>query len=162
MLGRVPLTPGRDSAFIVLASGCVVLGCCCSEERPFTEVLDRNDSIKPAQRESGSLPPCWVRSFTHRGVRIGAKNVRQRLRFTRALLESKDLFMWFCLPLYVWVSGHNPSSVEKTPEQRSPRICFSPMLGTRDHRRQEKQASFRQEEAANRPVFGSLYLQGMG
>ena len=54
------------------------------------------------------------------------------------------------------------SSVETTPEQRSPRICFSPMLGTRDHRRQEKQASFRQEEAANRPVFGSLYLQGMG
>ena len=32
-------------------------------------------------------------SFTHRGVRIGAKNVRQRLRFTRALLESKDLFI---------------------------------------------------------------------
>ena len=28
------------------------------------------------QRESGSLPPCWVRSFTHRGVPIGAKNVR--------------------------------------------------------------------------------------
>ena len=27
---------------------------------------------------------------------IGAKNVRQRLRFTRALLESKDLFMQFC------------------------------------------------------------------
>ena len=47
-----------------------------------------NDSIKPAQRESGSLPPCWVRSFTHRGVLIGAKNVRQRLRFSRALLES--------------------------------------------------------------------------
>ena len=85
-----------------------------------------NDSIKPAQRESGSLPPCWVRSFTHRGVRIGAKDVRQRLRFTRALLESKDLFMWFCLPLYVWVSGHNPSSVETTPEQRSPRSAFPP------------------------------------
>ena len=85
-----------------------------------------NDSIKPAQRESGSLPPCWVRSFTHRGVPIGAKNVRQRLRFTRALLESKDLFMWFCLPLYVWVSGHNPSSVETTPEQRSPRSAFPP------------------------------------
>ena len=85
-----------------------------------------NDSIKPAQRESGSLPPCWVRSFTHRGVRIGAKNVRQRLRFTRALLESKDLFMWFCLRLYVWVSGHNPSSVETTPEQRSPRSAFPP------------------------------------
>ena len=84
-----------------------------------------NDSIKPAQRESGSLPPCWVRSFTHRGVRIGAKNVRQRLRFTRALLESKNLFMWFCLPLYVWVSGHNPSSVETTPEQRSPSKTFS-------------------------------------
>ena len=83
-------------------------------------------SISTPQRESGSLPPCWVRSFTHRGVRIGAKNVRQRLRFTRALLESKDLFMWFCLPLYVWVSGHNPSSVETTPEQRSPRSAFPP------------------------------------
>ena len=55
-----------------------------------------------------------------------------------------------------------PSRAQPLRHEPVPRICFSPMLGTRDHRRQEKQASFRQEEAANRPVFGSLYLQGMG
>ena len=78
------------------------------------------------QRESGSLPPCSVRSFTHRGVPVGAKNVRQRLRFTRALLESKDLSMWFSLPLCVWVSGLSPFSVETASEKRSPRTSYPP------------------------------------
>ena len=72
------------------------------------------------------MPPCSVRSFTHRGVPIGAKNVRQRLRFTRALLESKDLSMWFSLPLCVWVSGLSPFSVETASEKRSPRTSSPP------------------------------------
>ena len=60
-----------------------------------------NDSVKPAQTESGSLLPCLIHSFTHRGVPVVAKNDPHRMRFTRALLENKDFFMWFCLPLYV-------------------------------------------------------------
>ena len=30
---------------------------------------------------------------------VGAKNVPDRLRFTRGLLQSKDVWMWFCLPV---------------------------------------------------------------
>ena len=45
-----------------------------------------------------SVPPCWVRSFTHRGVPIGTKNFPDRVRFTRALLQSKDLSMLFSFP----------------------------------------------------------------
>ena len=36
-------------------------------------------------------------------VSIGAKNVSDRLRFTRALLHSKEVWMNFCLILRVWV-----------------------------------------------------------
>ena len=49
-----------------------------------------------------------------------------RLRFTRVLLWSKDLSMWFCLPLCVWLSGLNTNSNEIGPEKRSPRTAFPP------------------------------------
>ena len=73
-----------------------------------------------------SVPLCWVHSFTHRGVPVEAKNVPYRLRFTRALPESKGLSMWFCLPLCLWVSGLGPSSMETAPEKRYPRTAFPP------------------------------------
>ena len=34
------------------------------------------------ERISLSVPPCWVRSFTHRGVSIGVKNVPDTVSFT--------------------------------------------------------------------------------
>ena len=55
------------------------------------------------------MPICWICSFTHRGVSRGAKNVPHRLRFTRTLLQSKDLSMWFCLSLSVWFSELSPA-----------------------------------------------------
>ena len=85
-----------------------------------------NDSVKAAQRESGlcvsmlamQLPtqrcPRWSQEHSH------------RLRFTRALLESKDLSMRFSLPLCVWVSGIGPCSVETASEKRSPRTSYPP------------------------------------
>ena len=42
------------------------------------------------------VPPCWVHSFTHRGVSIGVKNVPDRVRFIRAILKSKGLSVWSC------------------------------------------------------------------
>ena len=48
------------------------------------------------------------------------------LRLTRVLLQSKDLSMWFCLPLCMWVSGLGSNSVEIAPEKRSPRTTFPP------------------------------------
>ena len=51
----------------------------------------------------------------HRGVSRGAKNVPHRLRFTRTLLQSKDLSMWFLPSLVIMVPqawpqfwGNNP------------------------------------------------------
>ncbi len=69
---------------------------------------------------------CWLCSFPHRDVPVGAKNIPHRLRFTRALLESKDLSMRFSLPLCVWVSGIGPCSVETASEKRSPRTSYPP------------------------------------
>ena len=73
-----------------------------------------------------SVPLCWVHRFAHKGVSIGTKNFADRVRFTRALLESKDLYTWFCLPMCMWVSGLGPSSVETAPEKRSPGTAFPP------------------------------------
>ena len=68
-----------------------------------------NDSFKAAQRESDSVSPCSVHSFTDRGVSIGNKNVPDRVRFTRALLESKDLSMWFFFPGAFGAPGSAPA-----------------------------------------------------
>ena len=62
-----------------------------------------------------SVPLHCVRIFTHRGVPVGAKKTPDRVRFTRALLQSNRLSVWFCLPLWVWVSALGPNSVETAP-----------------------------------------------
>ena len=67
------------------------------------------DSFKAAQRESDSVSPCSVHSFTDRGVSIGNKNVPDRVKFTRALLESKDLSMWFFFPCAFGAPGSAPA-----------------------------------------------------
>ena len=73
-----------------------------------------------------SVSLCWLCSFPHRDVPVGANNIPHRVRFTRALLESKDLSMRFSLPLCVWVSGIGPCSVETASEKRSPRTSYPP------------------------------------
>ena len=40
-----------------------------------------------------------ARSFTHRCVSVGIKKDSDRVRFIRAILKSKGLSMWSCLPL---------------------------------------------------------------
>ena len=42
-------------------------------------------------------------------VSIGNKNVPDRVRFTRALLESKDLSMWFFFPCAFGAPGSAPA-----------------------------------------------------
>ena len=116
----------------------------------------------PIERIRLSVPRCSVCSFTHRGVSRGTKNIPHRLRFTRALLQSKDFSMWFCLSLSVCFPKLRPSSGKTAPEKISPRTAFSPSLGSALHRRLRERASCRQEEAPSWPVFGSLYLEGMG
>ena len=56
-----------------------------------------------------SVPSCWVRSFTHRGVSVGIKKFPDRVRFTRALLESKDLSMLFSFPCAFGSPGSAPA-----------------------------------------------------
>ena len=65
-----------------------------------------------------------ARSFTHRCVSVGIKKDPDRVRFIRAILKSKGLSMWSCLPLCLWVSRLGPSSVETTPEKISSRSTF--------------------------------------
>ena len=55
------------------------------------------------------MPSCWVRSFTHRGVSPGIKKFPVRVRFTRALLESKDLCMLFSFPCAFRSPGTAPA-----------------------------------------------------
>ena len=96
------------------------------------------------------MPLCWVPSFTQRGVSVGAKNVPDRVRFTRALLEGKDLSMWFCLPLCVWVSGLGSNSVEIDPEKRSPRTTFPP--GGKWSSQEAEQASLLRARSGSLPA----------
>ena len=57
---------------------------------------------------------------------VMSNSLPHRVRFTRALLESKDLSMRFSLPLCVWVSGISPCSLETASEKRSPRTSYHP------------------------------------
>lgn len=115
----------------------------------------------PMERIRLPVSLCWVCSFTNRGLSIGAKNVPDRVKFTRALLQRKDWSMWFCLPLCVWVPGLSPSSW-KHPLRKDLQDPLLRQAGKPSLHRQGKRASFRQEETANRPVFGSLNLEAMG
>ena len=108
-----------------------------------------------------SVPPCWVRSFTHRGVSVGMKNFPDRVRFTRALLESKDLSMLFCFSCAFGSSGSAPAPW-KQPLRKDLQERLFPQAGSGVRRKRNKQACLGQVEAANRPVFESLYLEGMG
>ena len=58
-----------------------------------------NDSFKAAQRKSGSLYPYvgCAASHTEFGS-VGARNIPDRLRFTKAVLRSKDVGCGFAFP----------------------------------------------------------------
>ena len=77
-----------------------------------------------------SLSPCLVRSFTDRGVSIGNKNVPDRVRFTRALLESKDLSMWFFFPCAFGAPGSAPAPW-KQPLRKDSQDPLFPEAGMR-------------------------------
>ena len=72
------------------------------------------------------------------------------LRLTRVLLQSKDLSMWFCLPLCVWVSGLSSNSVEIAPEKRSPRTTFPP--GGKRSSQEAEQASLLRASTGSQPA----------
>ena len=49
----------------------------------------RGSDLPGAPQDEAGL----TRKFAHRDVPVGAKNIPHRLRFTRALLESKDTWV---------------------------------------------------------------------
>jgi len=108
-----------------------------------------------------SVPSCWVRSFTHRGVSVGIKKFPDRVRFTRALLESKDLSMLFSFSCAFGSPGSAPAPWKQPLRKDLPEPLF-PQAGSGVRRKRNKQACSGQVEAANRPVFESLYLEGTG
>ena len=89
--------------------------------------LSHQESPKDSRPDSalhrGNQALCG-RSFTHRCVSVGIKKDPDRVRFISAILKSKVLSMWSCLPLCLWVSRLGPSSVETTPEKISSRSTF--------------------------------------
>ena len=64
---------------------------------------------QPPHRIRLPVPLCWVCSITHRDVSVRAKNVPHRLRFTRALIQSKDFSMWFPFPCAFGSPGSGPA-----------------------------------------------------
>ena len=59
--------------------------------RALTRLMDGNDLVGLSKRVG-------VSEFDS----VGARNIPERLRLTKAVLQSRH-WMWFCLPLPVWV-----------------------------------------------------------
>ena len=58
-----------------------------------------NDSFKATQRESGSLFPYFGCAASHTEFdSVGARNIPERLRLTKAVLQSKDIGCGFAFP----------------------------------------------------------------
>ena len=97
-----------------------------------------------------SVPPCWVRSFTHRGVSIGIKNFPDRVRFTRALLESKDLSMLFSFPCAFGSPGSAPAPW-KQPLRKDLQAPLFPQAGKRSSQ-EAGQASLLRARRGSQPA----------
>ena len=81
------------------------------------------------------------RSFTHRCVSVGIKKDPDRVRFIRAILKSKGLSMWSCLPLcpdpgitlglvhcrqlLYHLSHHTHTTTNSKPAKENPRLLCS-------------------------------------
>ena len=72
----------------------------------------------------------WVCSKMHTECLCSSQNVPDRLRYTRAVLESKDMWMWFCLSLWVWVPYLSPTPGE-TALEKILTIVVCPSAGKR-------------------------------
>ena len=113
-------------------------------------------------RENQALcAPMFGTQLHHRGVSVGIKKFPDRVRFTRALLESKDLSMLFSFSCAFGSPGSAPAPWKQPLRKDLPEPLF-PQAGSGVRRKQNKQACSGQVEAANRPVFESLYLEGTG
>ena len=116
-------------------------------------------SASKLQRENQALcaPLLGMQLHTQRYPRR-IQDFPHILRLTRVLLQSKDLSMWFCLPLCVWVSGLSSNSVEIAPEKRSPRTTFPPG-GKRSSQEAEQASLLRASRGSQlacvwKPLFG--------
>ena len=65
----------------------------------FHLLLHLNDSFKATQRESGYLFPYFGCAASHTEFdSVGARNIPERLRLTKAVLQSKDIGCGFAFP----------------------------------------------------------------
>ena len=71
------------------------------------------------------MPPCWVRSFTHRGVSVRARNVPKRWDSLTSPTEHRPVHVVLPSPVR-WVPEVHPSSGDRAPEKRSPGTAFRP------------------------------------
>ena len=111
------------------------------------------------------VPLCWVCSITHRDVSVRAKNVPHRLRFTRALIQSKDFSMWFPFPCAFGSPGSGPAPW-KQPLRKDLQEPLFPQAGKRSSQEAGIASLLRARRGSQpacvwRPVFGrnGLLLQ---
>ena len=111
------------------------------------------------------MPLHCVRIFTHRGVPVGAKKTPDRVRFTRALLQSKDLSMLFSFPRAFASPGLAPAPW-KQPLRKDLQEWLFPQAGKHTSQEAGKASLPRARRGSQpacvwRPVFGrnGLLLQ---
>ena len=121
------------------------------------QVLCHNASAPHGENQALCAPLLGTQLHTQRYPRR-IQDFPHILRLTRVLLQSKDLSMWFCLPLCMWVSGLGSNSVEIAPEKRSPRTTFPPG-GKRSSQEAEQASLLRASRGSQlacvwKPLFG--------
>ena len=113
----------------------------------------------------GDQGPCaWEGGgSTTRAFSVCAEKASARLGFPGALLQSRDVWMWFgaCLPSpCIWASSQSPSAGEPAPEQRAPGCAVCPGLEAQfpsQHAGEKREGG---REAGCRRVLASLYGEG--
>ena len=96
------------------------------------------------------MPLYLLCSFTHRGVSVGAKNVPDRVRLTRALLQSKDLSMLFSFPQAFASPGPAPAPW-KQPLRKDLKELLIPQAGKRSSQ-EAGQASLLRARRGSQPA----------
>ena len=103
----------------------------------------------------------WICSNMHTECLCSRQKLPDRLRYTRALLQSKDVDVVLPFPMSL---GPLPRSQPwgNSPWENTYNKWFVRQLGSEVHRTRVNEASLVEGEAANWCVFASMYLEGTG
>ena len=109
-----------------------------------------NGSVNAAQRESGSLCPYIGYAASHTEASRRNQDFPDRVRFTRALLQSKDLSMLFSFPQAFASPGPAPAPW-KQPLRKDLKELLIPQAGKRSSQ-EAGQASLLRARRGSQPA----------